>query len=279
MTLRRRSEILHESATVVAGRFRCAAGDESWSTENWIGERHHLVFASRPVLIRQAGHRRVCVDRHRAALYDAGALYGRQLAHPDGDRADFLAVAPEVVQEALDAHDVPTAGSGSFGLPVVPIDDATFLAQRLLFRDLARRDLDPLLAEERLLRLVDTVVAECGPGRGGAARPSHAELAEATAVVLSGDLDSRLGLADIGARLHVSPFHLARVFRAQTGNTLHDYREGERLRAAVDEGMAGPRSLSRIAADLGFSSHSHLTARFRQRFGTTPSRLAVREVG
>ncbi|MDT7572641.1 MAG: hypothetical protein QOE05_2815 [Actinomycetota bacterium] len=274
MTGRRRSELLYESGTVAAGRFRCTPGDDSWSSDNWIGERHHLVFASRPVVIRQAGHARVCVDRHRAALYDGGQVYRRELAHPDGDRADFLAVAPEVVREALEAHAVPTAARESFGSPVVAIDDRTFLAQRLLFRDLAGGHLDPLLAEERLLRLVDVVVAQCGSGRR-APESSHTELAEAAAVVLSSELDARLGLADIGARLHVSPFHLARVFRSQTGTTLHAYREGERLRAAVDEGLTSPRSLSRIAADLGFSSHSHLTARFRQRFGTTPSRLAV----
>ena len=275
MTLGRGSRILHESRSVVAGRFRCVAGHESWSAENWIGERHHLVFASRPVVIRQAGHRRVCVDRHRAALYDGGQVYARELAHPDGDRADFLAVAPDVVQEALEAHAVSTASAGSFGVPVVPLADETFLEQRLLFRDLARGDVDPLLAEERLLRLVDLVVAQCGSGRPVMRQSAHADLAEATAAVLASDLGAHLGLAEIGARLHVSPFHLARVFRAETGTTLHAYREGERLRAAVDEGLAAPRSLSRIAADLGFSSHSHLTARFRQRFGTTPSRLAV----
>jgi AraC-like DNA-binding protein len=276
MTPGRRSEILHASSAVVAGRFSCTPGDASWSAENFIGEWHHLVFASRPVAIRQAGHARVCVDRHRAALYDGGQVYERELLHPDGDRADFLAVAPDVVHEALETHAVATASAGSFGLPVVPVDDATFLAQRLLFRDLVTGRLNPLLTEERLLRLVDRVVAQCGPpARRPSAAPAHTALAEATAAVLSNDLDARLGLADIGARLHVSPFHLARVFRAQTGSSLHAYRESERLRAAVDQGLGTPRSLSRIAAELGFSSHSHLTARFRHRFGTTPSQLAL----
>jgi AraC-like DNA-binding protein len=272
---RRGSEILHQGASVVAGRFRCAAGDESWSTENWIGDRHHLVFATRPVVIRQSGHPELCVDRHRAVLYDGDQVYRRQLVHPDGDRADFVAVAADVVHEALEAHGVRTAAEGSFGRPAVPLDDATFLAQRLLFRDLAAGRLDALLAEEQLLRLVDVVVARCGSGQSAYAGSTHAELAEATAGVLASDLGARLDLTAIGARLHVSPFHLARVFRGQSGTTLHAYREGERLRAAVDQGLAAPRSLSRIAAELGFSSHSHLTARFRQRFGTTPSRLAV----
>jgi AraC-like DNA-binding protein len=280
MTPGRRSEILHASAAVVAGRFSCTPGDASWSAENFIGEWHHLAFASRPVVIRQAGHARVCVDRHRAVLYDGGQVYERELLHPDGDRADFVAVAPDVVHEALETHAVATAAAGSFGLPVVHVDDATFLAQRLLFRDLVTGRLNPLLIEERLLRLVDSVVAQCGPARRPPAALAHAVLAhasltEAASAVLSNDLDARLGLADVGARLHVSPFHLARVFRAQTGSSLHAYRESERLRAAVDQGLGAPRSLSRIAADLGFSSHSHLTARFRHRFGTTPSQLAL----
>jgi AraC family transcriptional regulator len=55
--------------------------------------------------------------------------------------------------------------------------------------------------------------------------------------------------------------------------TLHDYRLELRLRLLLER-VAQPRAqLSRIALELGFSSHSHLTATLRHRADMTPSAL------
>jgi AraC family transcriptional regulator len=95
-------------------------------------------------------------------------------------------------------------------------------------------------------------------------------------------------------------FHLARVFKARTGFSLHAYRTQLRLRAALERVAprhgAGPAlrlrsgqaprrgsghggrdvDLIDIALDLGFSSHSHFTEAFRRNFGTTPSAVRNR---
>ncbi|NOT06869.1 MAG: helix-turn-helix transcriptional regulator, partial [Gemmatimonadales bacterium] len=79
---------------------------------------------------------------------------------------------------------------------------------------------------------------------------------------------------DVGTlarRLGVSPYHLCRVFREATGTTLHAYRLDLRLRAALEQLDLPGAPLSRLAHELGFSSHSHFTATLRRRFGTTPS--------
>lgn len=55
--------------------------------------------------------------------------------------------------------------------------------------------------------------------------------------------------------------------------TLHEYRLELRLRVLLER-LAEPNAqLSRIAMELGFSSHSHLTATLRRRGGMTPSAL------
>ena len=62
----------------------------------------------------------------------------------------------------------------------------------------------------------------------------------------SGSLDRRRrfteppGLHDIAAAVHASAFHLARVFRAWTGASLHAYRNQLRLRAGL-EGLGDQR--------------------------------------
>ena len=73
--------------------------------------------------------------------------------------------------------------------------------------------------------------------------------------------------------------HLCRVFREESGATIHDHREKLRFAAALDAFEQGQRDLSELALDLGYSSHAHFTANFTQSLGLAPSRLraAIRE--
>ena len=67
-----------------------------------------------------------------------------------------------------------------------------------------------------------------------------------------------------------SPYHLAHSFRACTGTSVHRYLVDLRLAAALRRIESGDESLATLAADLGFSHHSHLTASLRRRLGVTP---------
>jgi AraC-like DNA-binding protein len=69
-----------------------------------------------------------------------------------------------------------------------------------------------------------------------------------------------------------SMFHACRVFRATTGTTIHGFRRELRLRHALARILGGDEPLSAIALATGFASQSHLTNRFRARFGLTPAR-------
>jgi AraC-like DNA-binding protein len=70
-----------------------------------------------------------------------------------------------------------------------------------------------------------------------------------------------------------SPCHLARVFRESTGTSIHQYLLRLRLALALRRLLASEADLATIASDLGFSSHSHFSARFRALFGTTPTEI------
>ena len=78
-------------------------------------------------------------------------------------------------------------------------------------------------------------------------------------------------VADVARALDVSAFHLAHVFRAFTGTSIHQYLLQLRMQIAIERLRSGETSLSRLALDLGFSSHSHFSATFRKRFGTSPT--------
>jgi AraC family transcriptional regulator len=73
--------------------------------------------------------------------------------------------------------------------------------------------------------------------------------------------------------VHSSPFHLARQFRAVTGESVSRYLLRLRLGLALDRLAAGETELGRLAVELGFAHHSHFSARFRSVFGTTPRQV------
>lgn len=81
------------------------------------------------------------------------------------------------------------------------------------------------------------------------------------------------------AAVHCSPFHLARLFRYETGVTLHQFRERLRCMHALEHLADSSGGLVRLAHDLGYASHSHFTAAFRRQCGVTPSqaRTALRQ--
>jgi AraC-like DNA-binding protein len=145
----------------------------------------------------------------------------------------------------------------------------------LLARRLAARlhEQDALFVEETAAELIERAIR--GPaassGRRAATRRDRMELVEACKDLLLTRLGEPLSLRALAGELHVSPFHLTRVFRELTGRTLTAYLHDLRLRAAVDR--LGEESLSRLAADLGYCSPSHFSDRFRGAFGMAPSQL------
>ena len=78
-------------------------------------------------------------------------------------------------------------------------------------------------------------------------------------------------VAAITDAVGVSPAHGARVFRRSTGLSIHAYRTALRLHAILDRLLDPAIDLSAAALDVGFSSHSHMTAAFREAFGAPPS--------
>jgi AraC-like DNA-binding protein len=88
--------------------------------------------------------------------------------------------------------------------------------------------------------------------------------------VLAEGFASTRTLAEVAREVGVSPAYLSRAFRAATGGTLHAFREGLRLQRALDLLPTACGDFTRVALDLGYSSHSHFSSRFRRHFGMTP---------
>src|SRR5688572_9881483 len=120
--------------------------------------------------------------------------------------------------------------------------------------------------------LVLTLVSRSvGPRTAREPGASHARrrLVDRVKVLLAGDLSRRWTLADIATEMKGSPVYLTQVFQQVEGLPLYRYHLRLRLARALDL-IAGREDLSGLAQDLGFSSHSHFSAAFRQHYGVTP---------
>jgi AraC family transcriptional regulator len=83
----------------------------------------------------------------------------------------------------------------------------------------------------------------------------------------------RVSLDELAGRMYTTPYHLARVFRAATGFSLHGYLVQLRLRTAFDRLPHDADDVGQVGRALGYRSHSHFTASFRRTFGIPPSRV------
>lgn len=86
-------------------------------------------------------------------------------------------------------------------------------------------------------------------------------------------LDRPLPLAELAARVQLSEYHFARMFKRSQGLTPHQYVLQRRLARAEALLRDTALPLAEIALACGFSSSSHLASRFRQARGLAPSQL------
>ena len=115
-------------------------------------------------------------------------------------------------------------------------------------------------------------------GRHGRVRPGRTVLAAHRAVRRARDhlhdnLAANVTLAELAAASGVSPYHLARVFRAEMGLPPHAYQVQLRVERARRLLAAG-RSAGEAAAAVGFCDLSHLSRHFRRHVGVPPGTYA-----
>ena len=261
---------LYRTDALRLGEFRCPPESPRWRTPNVIPGRAHVAFPATSAIIRHAGAEPVLANPNHVVFYNPGQRYLRTLHDPRGDRCWFLELGPALAAELVDG--------GEFRFAAGPADARARLLLHAAVRHLAGGAPDPLLVEETLAEALGRTVA-------AAARfhrvprpqpPAHHRLVERAKELLTETACERLPLSELGRRLHVSEYHLARVFRAGTGVGLHRYRTHLRLRLALERLVDPDVDLARLARDLGFASHSHFTDSFRAVFGVPPSTVRGR---
>jgi len=268
---------LFQSELLGVAEFVCLPDDAAWRDVNVIESTVPIVvFPHLPVVIRHAGCDPVLATPNLVMLYDPGQPFEREKRSARGDEA-FVIQLGAAALEALEGV-CAAFRDGRVAQPFLPSECGAYLRHFLLGRYLREGGADPLLVEEAATQIVRAVLvapAAARPPRT-ATRRAHRLLAEAAKELIAADLTRSLSLRDLAASLGASPFHLARVFRRETGFALHEYRTQLRLRLALQRLPESGGRLTALALEHGFASHSHFTDTFRREFGVAPS--AVRRV-
>lgn len=91
---------------------------------------------------------------------------------------------------------------------------------------------------------------------------------------IAANLQNPISAADIARAAGYSPFHAARLFKAETGLSPFEYIRRERLTASAFALRQQKHRVLDIALDYVFDSHAGFTRAFSNGFGITPAQYA-----
>ncbi len=260
---------LLDSGTVTVRHVDCRGTCRHRSAEE-CASHTHLVFPYRGVYLRHVGADQAVADANHVLLFSSGQGY--QVSHPvtGGDASLVLSIAEPTLRELAPGHLVcEEAGQLVFNQQHLRIDARAQALVMLLKHTLGNGTIEPLEAEGLSLTLVSRAI---GPrtAREPGASYARRRLVDRVKVLLASDLSRRWTLAEIAREIRGSPVYLTQVFQQVEGLPLYRYHLRLRLARALDL-IAAREDLSDLAQDLGFSSHSHFSAAFKQHYGLTPA--------
>jgi AraC family transcriptional regulator len=258
------------SPTVTIRDTKCQGSCRSMSPEECTTTTQ-LIFPYRGVYVHHVGHDQAVAEANQVLFFNANEGY--RVSHPvaGGDGSLTLVIEESELHELAPLDILHRSPSITFRRRRLRIDGRAQALAALLRHSLHQKIAEPLEAEVLALTLVRRTL---GP------RTSHApgatvgrqKLVDRAKLALSSDLMRRWTLAEIAGELRVSPVYLTQVFQQVEGLPLYHYQLRLRLACALDL-LARYDDLTTLALDLGFSSHSHFSAAFRQHYGYSPSKF------
>lgn len=227
-----------------------------------------------------------CRDRHGAFLADPNHVlfFNRgdpyDISHPiqGRDTSTIFIIAPSLLFEIVQAQN-PAAENDQRMFPRghIRLDTRLHEIQYRLLR-MNGADFDELEMEEEIISSAGEIIRALHLSKTAKQSSSanvlrtYAEQALAVKTFLNTNIRSRPQLEHISSAVHLSPYHLCRVFKHEVGMSIHQYVKRLRLFNAAERMLENPVThLDVVALDFGFANHGHFSVAFRQMFGITPS--------
>ncbi len=259
---------LLETSTISIRDITCDGACRHKSDEECACETH-LVFPYRGVYVRHLGRGDAVAEANQVLFFNPGEAY--RISHPvgGGDACLSLSLNEGWLRELVPADRVRPGGGLMFRRQHRRIDPRAQALVALLRHSLSRNVAETLEAETLALTLVRRALGERTSHAAGAS-VGRQKLVDRAKLVLASDPARRWTLAEIAANVGVSPVYLTQVFQQVEAMPLYRYQLRLRLARALDL-LGDYDDLTMLGLDLGFSSHSHFSAAFRQTYGRTPA--------
>jgi AraC family transcriptional regulator len=255
--------LVFRSSLALLAEYHC--GPESpWFANSGPSNAHAIVFPHTSTRIRAGGDPFIETPM-AVSFFNRGDEYSSELLSAEGSHCSWLTLDSDLLREIAGVR----RGDRVFPLTQTQAGARITLRQRTLFAA-ARREVPDLLAiEEEAIAIAANVI------RSAWEAPRVGRTIGRVIEMLAATFDQTLSLADVAREARVSPAYLSRAFHQTVGKTMHAFREELRLRRALDLLPQCRGDLSRLALDLGYSSHSHFSSRFRKLFHKTPREFMV----
>ena len=261
-------QLLFHSATIAAHDVRCRGECRHRGVEECAAATH-LVFPYRGLFMRHVGGTQSVADANHVLFFNGGEGY--QVSHPTagGDACLSLSISQPLLRELAPAALLQRRDAPTFRDQSLRIDERAQVLVALLRHSLRCGAIEPLEAESLALTLVCRSLGPRTTHAPGSTR-TRQRLVDRAKLLLASDLTRRWTLAGIASEVGGSPVYLTQAFKQVEGMPLYRYHLHLRLARALDL-IADCEDVASLALDLGFSSHSHFSAAFRQAYGRTPS--------
>jgi len=260
--------LLLNTRTVALRDVACSGECQHRSAEEF-AVATHLVFPYRGVYVRHVGRMDAVAEANQVLFFNQQESY--RISHPvaGGDACLSLAISEPWLAELAPKEQTHESSGLLFRLQRLRIDPRAQALVALLRHSLNRGLVETLQAETLALTLVRRALGE-RTSHVARASAGRQKLVDRAKLVLSSDLGRRWSLAEVAVEVGVSPVYLTQVFQQVEGMPLYRYQLRLRLARALDL-LGQYDNLTALGLELGFSSHSHFSAAFRQAFGRTPA--------
>ena len=243
---------------------------------------HYHEFCKLLFLISGSGGYSIDGQRYLLQAGDIVLLGSRSIHRPELDSGVpyerlIIYISPEFLHAQSTADcDLLSLFSGEKG-PVLRLRDSQkkrlFQMAATLEKDLAEDSLGrEIYCQAGLLRLLVEIGRQArqadfsGPSP---VMPKNERIREILQY-LDANLTEEIDIDDLAQHFFISKYHMMRLFRRETGTTIHLYITQKRLilaRSLIDSGMRSTEACYRC----GFHSYSSFTRAYNRHFGTTPT--------
>lgn len=279
MSEKHTNTVIFESEAFTLSEFYCS-GECVHKRHEEAAPEHEIVFPQKGYFQCRNSLGKTQGDPNRVLFFNKDQPY--EIEHPlgGGDVCTVFSVSAFVLQDLIgeglqgdDFHE-----HQPFGINHQSITPLTSLKHHTLVRTAKNLSGENILGfEEAVMSFLKSLFDQSGSLKKSykaaakkTTREARRELVNRTILFLNSNFQRNFTISRLAAEVYSSPFHLARVFHNETGLTLHGYISGLRLKTALRALREKSIPITELALDLGYSSHSHFSSKFKQSFFLSP---------